>query len=65
MMHENQPQTCGPRSLHEVDMPLRWAPSIVTRTTDGRTHIALFDGEHTAAIEHITLDPNGNAETRW
>ena len=42
-------------------------PCFVTTTTDGRTHIAVFDreGRHTAAEEHITIAPDGSVEYRW
>ena len=54
-------------SANERRMDPLVRPCFVTTTTDGRTHIAVFDrdGQHTAEEEHITLAPDGTVEELW
>lgn len=35
----------------------KYRPCQVTTTTDGKTHVAIFDGRHTGAIKHVVIEP--------
>jgi hypothetical protein len=36
-----------------------------TTTTDGKTYLAGFDGESTAAVETVALGLDGKVESQW